>query len=69
MFQLFGSFGQCNYLLFWSSGPDENCKLIADTTLDQYVAACGVVGQPLRDADGSCMASAASVSLYTKLSS
>jgi len=57
---LFGSFGQCNYLLFWSSGPDENCKLIADTTLDQYVAACGVVGQPLRDADGSCMASAAS---------
>merc|ERR1712212_579079 len=57
---LFGSFGQCNYLLYWSSGPDENCKLIADTTIDQYLTACGVVGQPLRDAYGSCMASAAS---------
>jgi len=52
---LFGSFGQCNYLLYWESGPDENCKLIADTTLDQYLEACRVVGQPLRDAYGVCV--------------
>jgi len=54
---LFGSFGQCNYLLFWgeSNAPDENCKLIVDTTVDQYLDACRVVGQPLRDAYGQCV--------------
>jgi len=52
---LFGSFGQCNYLLYWATGPDENCKLIADTTLEQYLEACRVVGQPLRDAYGECI--------------
>jgi len=59
---LFGSFGQCNYLLYWSpgSGPDENCKLVADTTIEQYLGQCGVIGQPLRDGYGSCVASAAS---------
>jgi len=52
---LFGSFDQCNYLLYWETGPDENCKLIADTTLEQYLDACRVFGQPLRNANNQCV--------------
>eukprot|EP00092_Neocalanus_flemingeri_P018888 GFUD01020456.1.p1 GENE.GFUD01020456.1~~GFUD01020456.1.p1 ORF type:complete len:398 (+),score=59.83 GFUD01020456.1:93-1286(+) len=53
---LFGSFGQCNYLLYFGeSSMDENCKLISDSPLEQYLDACRVVGQPLRDAYGDCM--------------
>merc|ERR1712212_1110088 len=25
---LFASFDQCDYLLYWETGPDENCKII-----------------------------------------
>merc|ERR1711970_1568577 len=49
---LFGSFDQCDYLLYWETGPDENCKIIsgpgsAKEEMDKYLNACGVIGQPL----------------------
>jgi len=53
---LFGSFGQCQYLIYYGdTGHDENCKLIADSTIDVYLHACRVFGQPLRDPNGNCM--------------
>jgi len=54
---LFGQFGQCNYLLFLGKSTDENCKLIAQTEITEYLNTCRLVGQPLRDAKGNCMAS------------
>jgi len=49
---LFATFGQCDYLLYWEAGPDENCKIIsgpgsAKEEMDNYLNACGVIGQPL----------------------
>merc|ERR1719449_497615 len=26
---LFATFDQCDYLLYWETGPDENCKIIS----------------------------------------
>merc|ERR1712212_1017513 len=49
---LFGSFDQCDYLLYWETGPDENCKIISGPgtnkeEMDKYLNACGVIGQPI----------------------
>merc|ERR1712098_984817 len=53
---LFATFGQCDYLLYWEpgSGPDENCKIISGpgTNTDEmakYLGQCGVIGQPMTD--------------------
>jgi len=56
---IFGGFDSCNFLLYVENGPNENCKLIGDSTIEKYLDACGVVGQPLRDAYGSCVSSVA----------
>merc|ERR1712013_21183 len=49
---LFATFDQCDYLLYWETGPDENCKIIsgpgsAKEEMDKYLNACGVIGQPI----------------------
>merc|ERR1712112_366247 len=56
---LFHTFGQCDWLLFDSSGTKENCQLFSLTsqgeTMEQYLGTCNVVGQPTRRQDGACM--------------
>merc|ERR1712215_50977 len=52
---LFGGFGKCNFLLYFGDDIDENCKLISDSTLKEYLDACRVVGQPLKDINGQCI--------------
>merc|ERR1712179_283995 len=49
---LFATFDQCDYLLYWETGPDENCKITsgpgtAKEEMDNYLNACGVIGQPM----------------------
>merc|ERR1719481_1393160 len=53
---LFATFGQCDYLLYWEpgSGPDENCKIISGPgsnteEMAKYLGQCGVIGQPMTD--------------------
>ena len=61
--QLFATFGQCDYLLYWETGPGENCKIIsgpgsAKEEMDNYLNSCGVIGQPLTSngtTDGTCI--------------
>ena len=50
--KLFGSFDQCDYLLYFETGPDENCKIISgpgtpEEEMALYLNACSVVGQPM----------------------
>lgn len=53
---LFGSFGKCNYLLYWEADYIHyNCELIDHNVLDQYLDYCQVIGQPLRDFYGNCV--------------
>jgi len=49
---LFASFDQCDYLLYWETGHYKNCKIIsgpgsAKEEMDKYLNACGIIGQPL----------------------
>merc|ERR1739838_561176 len=58
--ELFGSFGQCDYLLYFKSGPDENCKIISgpgepDDEMNKYLDACRVAGQPMQNTAGDCL--------------
>merc|ERR1712106_599537 len=58
---LFGSFGQCDYLLYFGeNGPDENCKIIsgsgtADEEIAKYLQACRTIGQPMKNTAGGCI--------------
>ena len=61
--KLFGSFDQCDYLLYFETGPDENCKIISgpgspEEEMALYLKACSVLGQPMTstgDNTGSCI--------------
>merc|ERR1712002_709318 len=58
---LFGSFGKCDYLLWFGlNGPDENCKIISGPgepaeEMAKYVSACSTIGQPIKNTAGDCM--------------
>jgi len=55
---LFATFGQCDWLVFFNHGPDENCHLHAQgETMEEYLYTCNTVGQPTRYKDGQCMTS------------
>ena len=64
--------GDCDYLLYFTRGPHENCQLmtsvpfevniLADNilyhlaSLKDYLASCQTVGQPLFDYQNNCFA-------------
>jgi len=54
---LFHTMGQCDWIIFYNSGPDENCRLIATAgeTMEQYLNSCNVIGQPIHHVNGHCM--------------
>merc|ERR1712112_350918 len=60
---LFATFDQCDYLLYWETGPDENCKIISgpgtkEEEMDKYLTACRVTGQAMTadgDKNGECI--------------
>merc|ERR1711955_165483 len=53
---LFATFGQCDWLVYFNHGPDENCHLHAQgETMEEYLYTCNTVGQPTRYQDGHCM--------------
>lgn len=55
---LFSSFGQCEWFVFYNSGPDENCRMFGAKvreSMDTYLGTCNVVGQPTRYDGDTCM--------------
>merc|ERR1712080_801110 len=53
---LFATFGQCDCLVYFNHGPDENCHLHAQgESMEEYLHTCNTVGQPTRYQDGHCM--------------
>merc|ERR1712179_344343 len=52
----FATFQQCDWLVYYNRGPDENCLLFAQgETMQQYLDTCNTMGQPTRHPDGDCM--------------
>merc|ERR1712055_533541 len=63
---LFNTMGQCDWLIFYNRGPDENCRLQAQgESMTAYMGTRNIVGQPTRHIDGSCMTDFAPACLPT----
>ena len=55
--QLFNTFGQCDYLMYYGTTEDENCKMIhGGEDMATYLGSCNEIGQPTRHTNGQCMA-------------
>ncbi|XP_023341228.1 uncharacterized protein LOC111711180 [Eurytemora carolleeae] len=52
---VFASFNQCSFFSFNNpAAVDENCKIFADETIEEFLAGCNLRGQPLKDSLGNC---------------
>jgi len=55
--KLFHTYGTCDYLLFYKSGPNQNCHLFygaESLVLEDYLQTCEKSGQPLFNANNDC---------------
>jgi len=53
---LFATMNQCDWIIFYNRGPDENCRLIANgETMEEYLNSCNIKGQPVHFQNGNCM--------------
>jgi len=53
--ELFHTFDQCDFLIFYTHGPHDNCRLIkAEETFEEYLHSCSKYGHPLFDTDSQC---------------
>merc|ERR1712106_610509 len=60
---IFATFDQCDYIIYFEQGPNENCKIISGPgtpreMMNLYLEACSMTGQPLTttgEAGGQCV--------------
>merc|ERR1719216_408364 len=54
---LFASFGACDWFLFVTAGPDENCHLFGPgkESMADYLSSCNLVGGALRNSEDKCI--------------